>query len=178
METLNSERLSFRPYEWEDLARSVALFTDPAVMRFVGQGVMSEEEASRAFDRLFTYVYATEAFDVWAVFERKTGAYVGHAEIKPRRDDRAHRGEYEIIYVLARSHWGRGLATEIAEKLVEYGLRELKLARVSATVDPDNHASIHVLEKLKMCRVDEFTDETGRTLVYAVKASVEDAAGF
>jgi RimJ/RimL family protein N-acetyltransferase len=167
---LETERLLLRPYTPDDREHVVALFTDPEVARYVGAGVQTEEEAERGFGRIFTHVYATGAFDVWGVFAKGDGAYVGHAEIKPRRDALARPGDHEIIYVLARPSWGRGFATELARRVVEYGFSELRLARICATVDPDNAASIHVLEKLGMRYEEEFTDETGWTLVYVVEA--------
>lgn len=173
---IETERLLFRPYEPGDRALVVALLSDPEVMRFVGNGVLTEEAAERAFERTFTHVYEPNAFDVWGVFEKEGGAFAGHAEIKPRRDEFARPGDYEIIYVLTRAHWGRGYATEIARRLVEYGLRELKLGRVVATVDPPNAASIRVLEKVGMRLEEEFEDEQGRVLVYAVRAEDFDAA--
>jgi RimJ/RimL family protein N-acetyltransferase len=41
-ETLTTERLVLRPYRREDEEAVVALVTDPDVMRFVGDGAMTE----------------------------------------------------------------------------------------------------------------------------------------
>ena len=165
---LETERLTLRPYAPEDRAQAIALFTDPEVMRYVGDGVQPEAEAARRFGRIFTHVYERAAFDVWGIFSKRDGSYVGHAEIKPRGDGGARAGDYEIIYVLRRECWGRGLATETARRLVEYGLRDLGLERVAATVDAENHASVRILEKIGMRYEGEFEDEFGRTLVYVV----------
>ncbi|HVF55237.1 MAG TPA: GNAT family N-acetyltransferase [Pyrinomonadaceae bacterium] len=170
MTSLETERLILRQYNFADRAASAALFTDPEVMKFVGDGVRSRGEADRLFERIFTDVYAPRAFDVWAVISKPDGAFVGHAEIKPRKDALAAPGDFEIIYVLNKAHWGRGLATELARRILQYGFMELKLNRIHATVDPENVASIRVLEKLKMVYEGEFEDEGGKTLVYVIKA--------
>jgi RimJ/RimL family protein N-acetyltransferase len=177
-QTLETERLRLRPYEPDDRAAFVSLFTDAEVMRHVDRGVLDAGAAGALFWRVFTHVYAPRAFDVWAVFEKAGGTYAGHAEMKPRRDALARPGDLELVYLLGREQWGRGLATELAAAVVAHGLRESPSARVCATVAPENAASVRVLEKLGMAFVEEFEDEGGRTLVYAVggAASGEPAA--
>jgi RimJ/RimL family protein N-acetyltransferase len=174
-QTIATERLTLRPYEPGDRAAFVALFTDAEVMRHVDRGVLEPAAAGALFGRVFTHVYAPRAFDVWAVFEKAGGAYAGHAELKPRSDELARPGELEVVYVLGRAHWGRGLATELASALVTHGLRALRAPRVCATVAPENGPSIRVLEKVGMSYVEEFEDEGGRTLVYA--ATGDGASG-
>lgn len=61
------------------------------------------------------------------------------------RDRRA-----ELGYWLAAAVWGRGIATEAAAALVDYGFRELELSRIYAQVLSGNAASERVLEKLGM----------------------------
>ncbi|HEX5707639.1 MAG TPA: GNAT family N-acetyltransferase [Pyrinomonadaceae bacterium] len=161
---LETARLVFRPYRPEDVEESVAMLTDAGVMRFVGDGVLDDAGARAMFKRTFTHVYATIAFDVWAVCEKGGGEIIGHAEIKPRKGAE----DVEIVYLLRREAWGRGYATEIARRLVEYGFEDLKLRRVVATIDVENRASVRVVEKIGMRREGQYEDEHGTTLVYAI----------
>ena len=61
------------------------------------------------------------------------------------RDRRA-----ELGYWLAVPAWGQGIATEAVRAMVDYGFRELVLARIYAQVIDGNAASLRVLEKLGM----------------------------
>jgi len=61
------------------------------------------------------------------------------------RDRRA-----ELGYWLAQPVWGHGFATEAARAAVDFGFRDLGLARVYAQVLADNRASLRVLDKLGM----------------------------
>ena len=61
------------------------------------------------------------------------------------RDRRA-----ELGYWLAQPAWGHGFATEAAGAAMDFGFRELGLARVYAQVLAGNHASLRVLDKLGM----------------------------
>ena len=58
-----------------------------------------------------------------------------------------HRHAAEVGYWLARSVWGRGLATAAVRSLVRYAFDELQLVRLHAGVFVWNPASARVLEK-------------------------------
>jgi len=78
------------------------------------------------------------------IFERGAGApqLVGSCGLGRRPS-----GAVEMGYWIARSHWGRGLATEACTALIEIA-RTLGLARLEASHFVDNSASARVLEKL------------------------------
>jgi RimJ/RimL family protein N-acetyltransferase len=97
---IRTERLLLQPYVPEDEEDFVRLFGDEEVTRWMGDGSMSDEEARAMFGRLFTDVYPTSRFDVWAV--REGNRLVGHAEIK----DTTEVDGYEIIYALSRRGLG------------------------------------------------------------------------
>jgi ribosomal-protein-alanine N-acetyltransferase len=82
-----------------------------------------------------------------AVIDRDSDGVVGSAEVYVD-SVRHHRGE--IGYILRRDVWGQGLATEVGELLLRFGLDDLRLHRLWASCDPANAASIRVLEKVGM----------------------------
>jgi [ribosomal protein S5]-alanine N-acetyltransferase len=53
-------------------------------------------------------------------------------------------------FVLARSRWRNGYATEAAAALLRFGFQNLALHKVSATCDPANGGSARVLAKIGM----------------------------
>lgn len=59
-------------------------------------------------------------------------------------------GETEIGWYLRSDQWGRGYATEATALLLIHAFGELSRTRVIATADPENLASIRVLEKSGM----------------------------
>ena len=56
-------------------------------------------------------------------------------------------GDIEIGYYLKPSSWGKGYATEICRRLLQFAFEESPLAEVVATHDPGNEASRRVLLK-------------------------------
>ena len=53
----------------------------------------------------------------------------------------------EISYHYAYDSWGKGVATEVAVRVTDFGIQELGLCRIQGLVHIDNKASIRVLEK-------------------------------
>jgi RimJ/RimL family protein N-acetyltransferase len=71
----------------------------------------------------------------------------------PEAGDR-YRPEVGLYWAVAPSHRRRGIASEAAGALVEHALSHLLLARIVATTERDNAASIGVMRRLGM-RIEE-----------------------
>jgi len=162
---METDRLFLRRYAEKDKKHFIALFTDAAVMKYVGDGVLTETQAKAFWRKLFEKLYP-QNFNVWAIFTRADLRYVGHAGIYPRP---TKKEDWEFVYFLNRSFWGKGYATEIARRIVEYGFEELNLPKVFATVDDDHPASMRVLEKAGMNFERYEFDADGRFSVYSIK---------
>lgn len=156
-----------RRYAEPDKPDFISLFTDAAVMKYVGDGVLTTEQAEAFWQKLFEKLYP-QNFNIWAIYPKEDSAYVGHAGIYPRPTSRK---DWEFVYFLNRQSWGKGYATEIARRVIEFGFEELNLPEVYATVDDVHSASIHVLEKAGMSFKNYEYDEKGRFSVYSIKKS-------
>ena len=58
------------------------------------------------------------------------------------------QGRCELGYMLGRSHWGQGLASEAISLAIDYAFSRLNLRRLEADIDPRNTASQKLLERL------------------------------
>lgn len=76
----------------------------------------------------------------YAVIEKESGNLIGMGGLTPWTLD----GEelIDITYRLHDSAWGKGLGMELARALMNYGLVDLKLTNITATITPDNLSSI------------------------------------
>lgn len=162
---METERLFLRFYTQSDKDDFIALFTDASVMKHVGDGVLTEEQAAAFWKKLFEKLYP-EKFNIWAVFAKENRRYVGHAGIYPRP---TKPEDWEFVYFLNRDAWGKGYATEIARAIIKYAFEELNLQEVYATVDDDHSTSIRVLEKAEMTFERFEFDDQGRFSVYSTK---------
>ncbi|MEV4398753.1 GNAT family N-acetyltransferase [Nonomuraea sp. NPDC049607] len=153
--TLRTERLLLEPYVPEDEEAFVALFQNPQVTRWMGDGTATEAEDRALFGRIFSKVYAQDLFAVWAV--RRDGALIGHAEIKATDTVAGH----ELVYALTPEVWGAGLGRELAEAIVTHGFDALDLTEVHATVAPANLASLAVLRRIGFEHVRDIAEDDG-----------------
>lgn len=167
---LETEKLVLKLYTEKDKTDLINLFTDAEVMKYVGDGVMTEAQAEEWWHKLFHKFYP-QSINIWAVFTKDDLQYIGHAGIYPRP---TRKEDWEFVYFLCRRAWGRGHATEIAERIIEYGFQELNLPEVFASVDNDHTASIRVMEKAGMKFLRFEYDEKGSYSVYSIKP---DSAG-
>ncbi len=53
----------------------------------------------------------------------------------------------EISYDLDYNHWGKGISTNAVKAITNFGLKDMQVQRIQATVAVDNIPSIRVLEK-------------------------------
>jgi ribosomal-protein-alanine N-acetyltransferase len=62
--------------------------------------------------------------------------------------------ETEVGFLLDRSQWGKGFATEAALASLRFGFENFELSHIIALVHPENRVSQHVIEKCGMTYVD------------------------
>lgn len=161
---METERLYFRHYIESDKPDLIKLFTDAAVMKRVSEGVLTETQAETWWRKLFEKFYP-QNLNIWAVFAKDDSKYVGHAGIYPRP---TKQEDWEFVYFLNQDNWGKGYATEIAQRVVEFGFEELDLQKVFATVADDHPTSIRILKKVGMKFERYEFDDGGRFSVYSL----------
>jgi [ribosomal protein S5]-alanine N-acetyltransferase len=86
---------------------------------------------------------------VFAIVEEATNRMIGSGELNV--NDFTNK-EGEVGYIINPDYWGRGIGTCIANFLIGFGFKELKLHRIFATCDPRNISSSKILEKVGMTR--------------------------
>lgn len=140
-----SERLILREFDIADEAAVHGYASDPVVTRFMVWGPNSAEETRRFIAEAIANSQSPDrrAFDL-AIVASRTQTLIGGAALRVLAPEQGHG---EIGYVLHRDYWSQGYATESTQALLRFGFDELGLRRISATCDPDNHASARVLQK-------------------------------
>lgn len=136
-----TERLLIRPFVADDAEPLVALFADPRVHRFVGDGVALAIDDARLWVDRSRGNLDRHGYGTGAVVARNDPRLIGWAGFA-RPDD----GSEEIIYGLSVDHWGCGYGREILTALLDFAASR-GIAPVRATVDPQNLASIRLLDR-------------------------------
>jgi len=165
--TLRTERLELRPVAPEDLEDYIALFADPEVVRYLGDGEVATPRESAEWLEQAWKRNASEGWDMRTV-RLRNGTFVGRCGIAIRDLDGAV--EHEVAYAFAREHWGHGYATEAATAVRDHALATREVTRLISLVAHGNTASERVATKLGMAR-ERDVEFHGRTCsLFALEA--------
>jgi len=160
---LTTDRLVLRPFAFADLDEYTMISRHPAITAHLPGGSWRQDEVPiRCAYALKRYIdHTTEhGFGPMAVTLKATGGLLGHCglrylppEIPPvnRPDAAPDEGrEVELLYMLGKPYWRRGIALEAARVCLGHGFGTLGVKRVSAVVLPNNKPSISLAQKLGM----------------------------
>ena len=146
---IETKRLILRPFDGSDLDIILKLYSDEEIMRYMPYPVMDREMAQHLLDEnIAGWDVRPQINYEMAVISIETGEKIGRAEITR---DQAEESAM-IGWMLIKSAWGKGYATEIANALIDHCFNELQVHRVYGLCHPDNTGSRKVMEKCGMHR--------------------------
>ncbi len=144
---LETPRLALREFTHGDDAFVLRLVNEPSWLRFIGdRGVRTLPDARRYLDDGPRRSYARNGFGLWCVALRPSGTPVGMCGLI-RRDTLP---DVDVGFAFLPEAWGQGYARESAAAVLAHARDVLGLSRILAITDPDNAASIRVLEAVGM----------------------------
>lgn len=167
-EILSTQRLILRPTSEGDIpALHEKIFSDADVIRFVFAGrEFSLDESANFIREKFNF---SDKLGLSSLVERASGDVIGFSGLEPCTALGAN--DLELGFVLARSAWGKGYASEIGRAQIEFGLGHLGRPRLLALAHPANTRSIDVIAKLGMRHEADATVEgRGIRRVYSIEA--------
>ncbi|MCB8879722.1 GNAT family N-acetyltransferase [Acidisoma cellulosilytica] len=133
----------------DHFAQCLALWSDPAVTRFIG-GVPQTRE--QIWARLLRYIGHWQAlgFGYWVVETIEGGRFVGEVGFSDYRRDITPRfdGTPEMGWVLSPAAHGQGFATEATKAALTWRDSTLPGRETVAIIQPDHAASLRVAAKL------------------------------
>lgn len=148
---LTTERLGLHRLRPADLEWLADLESDPDVMQHLGgpKSRTQVEEILRV--RILEYYDAHPGLGIWKTVERSSNQPVGIHILNHIQGESI----VQVGFVLFRSAWGRGYATEMGRALVGHAFRTLALARVAGITTLDNAGSQRALQKIGLRRNGE-----------------------
>ena len=147
MQILETPRLIIRYFSIRDLEALVPILGDAKVMEFSIIGVHDKKQIRQFIEqRLLSYL--TSGFGLYALIHKQDRELIGYCGFFVQKV--GDRQEVEIGYRLASKYWGRGLATEAARAIYQYGRERFNFKRFICLIEPANSRSIRVAQKLEM----------------------------
>jgi [ribosomal protein S5]-alanine N-acetyltransferase len=138
MPMLTTARLRLRARVVDDAEALFASYADPELMHWWSHGPHVSVVQTRAI-----FARTPEDWRCWAITLRGDDRAIGFVAAGERQQSDVS----EIGYMLARDHWGRGLADEAISAVIDRLFAEGQ-RRVFADTDPENVHSRRLLERL------------------------------
>jgi len=137
---LTSKLLGFRRWREEDFPLAMGLWGDPEVSAYIG-GPFTEKMVRSRLQQEIKQELET-GLQYWPFFLLDGNRHVGCAGLRPYR---AEEQVYELGIHLRHTDWGKGLAKEAAQAVIDYGFGTLGATALFAGHHPRNEASRRLL---------------------------------
>ena len=163
--TRETPRLQMRPPIAEDLDPYVEIHEDPEVLGSLGAiGPTTGRVGGWRMLALMLGHWHLRGYGQWTVVEKGTGDVVGrvglwHPEGWPG---------VELGWLIRRSRWGRGYATEAAREALRFAFDVVEADHVISMIQPTNTRSIRLAEKLGESLEDRRLVNGQAMLVYGI----------
>ncbi len=161
---LTTQRLVLRQFAVADHAAYAAMSADAEVMRHIGAGgPMSSDDAWRSMAAMLGH-WSLLGYGMWALQLRgdPSGTLIGRAGFI---DPPGWPG-FEVGWLLAREHWGRGYAHEAVQAVLALAFGPMRRETAISIVRPTNERSIRLAERLGATLEQRIEFMGGEVLLY------------
>lgn len=141
---METERCLIRETTESDVDSFYCIYQDPSITRFT-EGLYPDVQEEKQYVREYIEkVYTFYEFGVWTVVLKDTGEVIGRAGFSYR----AGYERPELGFIIGVPWQRQGIAYEVCQAILNYGLQELGFDQVQALVEPNNCASLALCGKL------------------------------
>ncbi len=166
--TIHTERFLLRPIEITDAEDILELDSDPLVHKYLDNKIISSLEEAREIIEYIQTQYRDNSLGRLAIIDKSNNAFIGWSGLKIENVLRPGRTYYDLGYRLKTKYWGKGIGTETAEAVLDFGFGELGLETICAAADVLNLASNKILTKIGMSFTEQFTFEESLCNFYEI----------
>jgi [ribosomal protein S5]-alanine N-acetyltransferase len=141
---LETERFELRKIRLNDASNMYSYLSKDEVVKYYDLETFTSKQQVVELIESLHYRYQTRKQLRWGITWKNHNTIIGTCGLHALEKDHL---KAEIGYELHPEYWGRGVMTEVIQKVVKYGFNEMNLNRIEAFYHPLNIASKKVLEK-------------------------------
>lgn len=142
---IETKRLKLRKTEKRDLQDIYELYANEEVVKHTPMDAFITREDAWQEVIWHWEIYTQQIGLRWLIEDKESGKVIGSCGYLNYLKEHSR---IEIGYDLAPSFWGRGIMSEAAEAVLDFGFNGLNVNRIVAKVEPRNKASIRLLSRL------------------------------
>ncbi|MEH1793515.1 GNAT family N-acetyltransferase [Nostoc sp.] len=158
MPEIETARLRLRDFNLNDFDYLFRIYSDAEVMKYLSLRTREQTQVSLS---KHIQQWQLHNFGMWAVIHKETDEMIGRCGLGFLENT----PEVELGYVFDKSYWNMGIATEASVATLKFGFWEAKLNQIVAIADPENIASVRVIQKLGM-KYEKNAYHYGHNVVY------------
>lgn len=151
---IQTPRLGFRLWQPSDTRPFIAMNRDPEVRRYFPETLTAAQ--TKLSIRRFKRHFLDHGYGLYALDYLPERAFIGFMGFNFQTFQSHFTPCVEIGWRLAKSHWGKGLATEGARACLQHGFDTLKFTEVYSFTPLQNVPSQRVMQKIGMRQVGTF----------------------
>ena len=154
---MTTERTILREMTTADLEELYQLYAKPQMTDYTEALFSNHQMEKEYIEAYIENCYRFYGYGLWLVIEKESGRIIGRAGIenKTYEEQGETRTGLELGYLIDKDLWGRGLATEVCKKIMEFVRDGMGEHRLEVFIRPENAASIRVAKKLGFSCVTE-----------------------
>ncbi|WP_054027749.1 GNAT family N-acetyltransferase [Bacillus sp. FJAT-28004] len=170
---LRTERVTLRKVEDKDRDDIFELYSNEAVVKYMPfTPFITAEEAINEMD-WYHEIFKAQSGLRWMIEHNESKKVIGTCGFL--NYEKIHN-RVEIGYDLTPRYWGKGIMTEVVKCIMHFGFLTMKVNKIEAKVEPENEASVQLMNKLGfhkegVLRQHEF--EKGRYIDLAIFAKLK-----
>jgi ribosomal-protein-alanine N-acetyltransferase len=151
--SVQTSHLTLRPLKDSDAGVLHRIYQSEGVLRYFPNPVPPPLEKIQRFIARQQAHWEKYGYGDWGVVPDGESEIIGWAGLQYLPE----LGETEVGFLLDRSFWGKGYATEAAQASLKFGFEHFSLYHIIALVHPDNLASRRVIEKCGMSYMENLS---------------------
>ena len=144
---LETERLILRKITLDYVEDMHQYGSDDEVSKYVTWNTHETISDTKGFVEFVLSKYENNEVAPWGIESKEDGKFIGTIDFVWWQPN--HKIA-EIGYVLSKDYWGKGLISEAAKKIIQFGFEEMDLVRIQARCNIENIGSARVMEKAGM----------------------------
>lgn len=157
-----SERLNLRLFTQNDAAMILELVNQPNFIKYIGdKNIRTIDDATKYINDVPLAMQTELGFSLYCCELKQSGKAIGMCGLI-KRDGIDHP---EIGFSILSDYYRQGLIFEASEAVVHHTKKTLALPCLQAIVNPDNDASLSLLERLGFYRLKQITLPEGDDVI-------------
>jgi ribosomal-protein-alanine N-acetyltransferase len=152
---IKTDRLTLREIRLADAKRIFDMRSNGRVNTFIARHNMQDQEDAKALAERTINAYNNKQAIGWAGILRENQEIIGTCGFNMID---TYNLRAEIGGEMATEYWGKNIAIEAVQSIIQFGLNTMNLHSIEAKVSPQNRSAIYLMEKLGFVKEAHFKD--------------------